>query len=71
MSAVLNFKSQISNLLIAMSSVLTVANFLTILRLILIPAFVTTLYYQRFALALGIFLGAAITDCRMSWSPVS
>jgi cardiolipin synthase len=63
MSAVFNFKFQISNLLIAMSSVLTVANFLTILRLILIPAFVTTLYYQRFALALGIFLGAAITDC--------
>jgi cardiolipin synthase len=45
-----------------MSSVLTVANFLTILRLILIPVFVTTLYYQRFVLALGIFLGAAITD---------
>lgn len=41
---------------------LTVANFLTILRLILIPIFVTSLYYQRFALALAVFLTAAITD---------
>jgi cardiolipin synthase len=45
-----------------MSSVLTVANLLTILRLILIPVFVTALYYQRFTWALGVFFAAAITD---------
>jgi cardiolipin synthase len=45
-----------------MSSVLTAANLLTVLRLILIPIFVTTLYYQQFLWALGIFLTAAITD---------
>jgi cardiolipin synthase (CMP-forming) len=45
-----------------MSSVLTVANLLTILRLILIPVFVTALYYQRFTWALGVFFAAAVTD---------
>jgi cardiolipin synthase len=45
-----------------MSSVLTVANLLTILRLILIPVFVTTLYYERFIWALTVFLAAAVTD---------
>ncbi len=45
-----------------MSSVLTVANLLTVLRLILIPVFVTALYYERFVLALGLFFVAALTD---------
>ncbi len=45
-----------------MSSVLTVANFLTVLRLILIPVFVTAIYYQRFIWALIIFSIAAVTD---------
>lgn len=45
-----------------MSSVLTVANLLTILRLIMIPVFVTTAYYQNFDYALGVFCAAAITD---------
>lgn len=45
-----------------MSSVLTVANLLTILRLILIPVFITAVYYQHFTAALGVFLVAAITD---------
>jgi cardiolipin synthase len=45
-----------------MSSVLTVANLLTFLRLILIPIFVTAVYYQHFIWALGLFLFAAITD---------
>lgn len=45
-----------------MSTALTVANFLTILRLILIPVFVTSLFYQRFGWALAIFLSAAVTD---------
>lgn len=45
-----------------MSSVLTVANLLTVFRLILIPVFVTVLYYQRFTWALGVFFVAAVTD---------
>jgi cardiolipin synthase len=45
-----------------MSSVLTLANLLTLLRLILIPVFVMTIYYQRFELALLVFSLAAITD---------
>jgi len=45
-----------------MSSVLTVANLLTILRLIMIPVFVTAAYYQNFDYALGVFCTAAITD---------
>jgi cardiolipin synthase (CMP-forming) len=45
-----------------MTSVLTVANFLTLLRLILIPVFVTAVYYQHFIWALGIFFFAAVTD---------
>src|SRR5215510_1726158 len=45
-----------------MSSALTIANFLTVLRLILIPVFVTALYYQQFRWALAVFLVAAVTD---------
>lgn len=45
-----------------MSSVLTVANLLTILRLILIPVFVTAVYYQHFIWALAVFFSAAVTD---------
>lgn len=45
-----------------MSSILTVANLLTILRLIMIPIFVMALYYQRFIWALGVFIAAAVTD---------
>ncbi|QQS45116.1 MAG: CDP-alcohol phosphatidyltransferase family protein [Acidobacteriota bacterium] len=45
-----------------MSSVFTVANILTILRLILIPVFITALFYQRYVWALGFFLIAAVTD---------
>lgn len=45
-----------------MSSVLTLANLLTLLRLILIPVFVMAIYYQRFELALLVFFVAAVTD---------
>lgn len=45
-----------------MSSVFTVANLLTVLRLVLIPVFVTAVYYQLFIHALAVFLAAAITD---------
>ncbi|MEP7273169.1 MAG: CDP-alcohol phosphatidyltransferase family protein [Acidobacteriota bacterium] len=45
-----------------MPTALTVANILTLLRLILIPVFVTALFYQRFTWALAVFLFAAVTD---------
>lgn len=45
-----------------MSSVLTLANLLTILRLILTPVFVTALYYKNFGYALAIFFASAVTD---------
>jgi cardiolipin synthase len=44
------------------TSVFTIANLLTILRLILIPVFVSCIFYQRFLLALTVFFVAAITD---------
>ena len=56
-----NFASRIPHAN-SMSSVLTVANLLTILRLVLIPIFVMALFYGRFAWALGLFFAAAITD---------
>jgi len=45
-----------------MTSVLTAANLLTTLRLILIPIFVSAVCYQRFLPALAIFFAAALTD---------
>ncbi|HZN10266.1 MAG TPA: CDP-alcohol phosphatidyltransferase family protein [Blastocatellia bacterium] len=45
-----------------MSSVLTAANLLTVSRLILIPVFITAVYYQRFLWALLLFAAAALTD---------
>ncbi len=45
-----------------MTPVFTVANLLTILRLILIPIFVAAIWHQRFLIALTVFITAAITD---------
>lgn len=45
-----------------MPPALTIANLLTVLRLILIPVFVTALYYQQFRWALAVFFVAAVTD---------
>jgi cardiolipin synthase len=45
-----------------MTTILTVANLLTVFRLVLIPAFVTAVYYHRFAWALAVFSVAAVTD---------
>src|SRR5262245_60328602 len=45
-----------------MSTVLTIANLLTVFRLVLIPAFVTAVYYHRFGWALAIFSVASVTD---------
>ncbi|HEV7745952.1 MAG TPA: CDP-alcohol phosphatidyltransferase family protein [Pyrinomonadaceae bacterium] len=44
------------------SRILTVPNMLTVFRMVLIPVFVTLLFYQRFLWALGIFVIAGLTD---------
>lgn len=44
------------------SRILTVPNMLTVFRMVLIPVFVTLLFYQRFVLALAVFVVAGITD---------
>lgn len=45
-----------------MTSILTVANLLTIIRFILIPIFVTATYYKDFRWALILFFISALTD---------
>ena len=44
------------------SRIITVPNLLTIFRMVLIPVFVSLLFYQRFVLALVIFVLAGVTD---------
>jgi cardiolipin synthase len=44
------------------SRIVTVPNLLTVFRMVLIPVFVSLLFYQRFGLALGVFVLAGITD---------
>jgi len=44
------------------SRILTVPNLLTVFRMVLIPVFVTLLFYQRFVLALAVFVVAGVTD---------
>src|SRR6185295_806351 len=44
------------------SRIVTVPNLLTVFRMVLIPVFVSLLFYQRFIYALGIFILAGITD---------
>lgn len=42
--------------------IITVPNFLTVFRMVLIPVFVSLLFYQKFVLALAVFVFAGITD---------
>src|ERR1700752_1727789 len=42
--------------------IVTVPNLLTVFRMVLIPVFVSLLFYQRFLIALAVFLLAGITD---------
>src|ERR1041385_7305208 len=44
------------------SRILTVPNTLTVFRMVLIPVFVTMLFYRRFELALAVFICAGLTD---------
>jgi len=44
------------------SRIVTLPNILTIVRMVLIPVFVTLVFYQRFPLALAVFIIAGITD---------
>ena len=44
------------------SRIVTVPNMLTVFRMVLIPVFVTFVFYQRFLLALAAFVVAGITD---------
>src|SRR5467141_2161105 len=44
------------------SRILTVPNMLTVFRMVLIPVFVTLVFYQRFSLALAVFVLAGLTD---------
>ena len=42
--------------------IVTVPNILTVFRMVLIPVFVSLLFYQRFFLALSVFVLAGLTD---------
>lgn len=44
------------------SRIVTVPNLLTIFRMVLIPVFVSLLFYQKFVLALAVFITAGVTD---------
>lgn len=44
------------------SRIVTVPNMLTVFRMVLIPVFVSLLFYQRFLLALAVFIIAGLTD---------
>lgn len=44
------------------SRIITLPNLLTVLRMVLIPVFVSLLYYHRFTWALVVFITAGVTD---------
>lgn len=44
------------------SRIITVPNLLTVFRMVLIPVFVSLLFYRRFSFALGVFVLAGVTD---------
>ena len=44
------------------SRIITLPNLLTVFRMVLIPIFVSLVFYQRFVWALAVFVTAGITD---------
>ena len=44
------------------SRIITLPNLLTMFRMVLIPVFVSLLFYQKFGWALGVFMLAGVTD---------
>lgn len=44
------------------SRIITVPNLLTVFRMVLIPVFVSLLFYKRFGFALAVFVLAGVTD---------
>jgi len=44
------------------SRIITVPNLLTVFRMVLIPVFVSLVFYQRFVSALVVFIVAGLTD---------
>ena len=44
------------------SRIVTLPNILTVIRMVLIPVFVSLLFYQKFAWALTTFIAAGVTD---------
>ncbi|HEU5460164.1 MAG TPA: CDP-alcohol phosphatidyltransferase family protein [Pyrinomonadaceae bacterium] len=44
------------------SRIITVPNLLTVFRMVLIPVFVSLLFYKRFGLGLAVFILAGVTD---------
>src|SRR5438067_10554893 len=44
------------------SRIITLPNLLTVVRMALVPVFVSLLFYQKFVLALVIFIVAGVTD---------
>ncbi len=44
------------------SRIVTVPNLLTIFRMVLIPVFVSLIFYQKFVWALAVFITAGVTD---------
>src|SRR5688572_28963932 len=42
--------------------IITVPNLLTVFRMVLIPVFVSLLFYQKFVFALSVFVFAGVTD---------
>jgi len=44
------------------SRIITLPNLLTIFRMVLVPVFVSLLFYGRFGQALGVFVLAGVTD---------
>ena len=44
------------------SRIVTLPNVLTVIRMVMIPVFVSLLFYQRFGWALLVFVAAGVTD---------